>query len=215
MSSVLTKTFAGLIVQISDKHERLNFYMEIDPRTLVLKGFLRSFFYCSIISYQFLNLKKLLLVHLFSLKILIKKNGGIGRKSEVPFLDQYLKDEITLKSLGVQVFSNNLKVGQHRDHRQFADVAYYGLSHKTNSKKKSIFNKLSENVCVIGVIAVIVSTQFPLERKHQFYFYVTLLRSQLTDQRNHPKLTAVELNVQNVSIKCLKALCPKERVQKL
>ena len=44
-------------------------------------------------------------------------------------------------------------------------------------------------------IALIVCTQFPLERKHQFYLHVTLLRSQLTDQRNHPKQTAMERKV--------------------
>ena len=41
-------------------------------------------------------------------------------------------DEIPHKSLGVQVnvFANKLKVRQHRDHKEFADVAYYGLYHQ-------------------------------------------------------------------------------------
>ena len=30
------------------------------------------------------------------------------------------------------MFANKLKVGQHRDRKEFADVAYYGLSSKQN-----------------------------------------------------------------------------------
>ena len=46
--------------------------------------------------------------------------------------------EIPHKNSGVQVlnvFANKLKVGQHRDHRQFADVDYYGLCHQNKFQK--------------------------------------------------------------------------------
>ena len=44
----------------------------------------------------------------------------------------------TTKSLGVQVnvFANKLKVGLHRGHNQFVDVAYYGPYHQINSKHR-------------------------------------------------------------------------------
>ena len=54
------------------------------------------------------------------------------RKSETSIYRPISIDESPNKSLGVQVnvFATKLKVGQHRDHRQFADIAYYGLYHQ-------------------------------------------------------------------------------------
>ena len=44
----------------------------------------------------------------------------------------------TTKRLRVQVnvFANKLKVGQHRGHNQFFDVAFYGPHHQINSKNR-------------------------------------------------------------------------------
>ena len=50
-----------------------------------------------------------------------------------------------IKSLNV--FANKLKVGQHRDHTYFADVAYFDQTDQNkNPKIESIFNTLSENI---------------------------------------------------------------------
>ena len=47
------------------------------------------------------------------------------------------------------MFANKLNVvQQHSEHKQFADVAYYGLP---DPKIESMFNKLSENIYFIGV----------------------------------------------------------------
>ena len=49
------------------------------------------------------------------------------------------------------MFANKLKVGQHRDHRQFADVDYYGLYHQNNSKNR-IYKQLAfRNIYFVGV----------------------------------------------------------------
>ena len=76
-------------------------------------------------------------------------------------------DQFPLKRLGVcvNVFENKLKIVQLRNHKKkYADVSYDGLLKK---KIESIFNKLSENIYLLG-LAYIVCTQFQLERKPQF-----------------------------------------------
>ena len=83
------------------------------------------------------------------------------------------------------------------------DVAYYGV-YETKSIIESIFNKLLENICYIG-LALIACTQFQLERKHQFYFRLTLicqnsrtspyLHLSITDSLFGPRETNVPLNI--------------------
>ena len=57
--------------------------------------------------------------------------------------------------LGVHVhlFANKLKVVQHRDHKQFAEVACYGLyvQNKFQNRIHIQFSKLSENIYFTGV----------------------------------------------------------------
>ena len=78
-------------------------------------------------------------------------------------------DQFPQKGLGVRVnlFANKFKVWQHRDRKRYADVAYYGLYDGKNSKIELIFNKLSENIYIMGVSVdslhtILVGTQTPV-----------------------------------------------------
>ena len=80
----------------------------------------------------------------------LKKNGAIKKSDTNISVD---KIPHTSFSPHVNVFSNKLKVVQHRARKKkYAGVAYHGLydQKKLNPKIKSIFNKLSENIYFWG-----------------------------------------------------------------
>ena len=58
------------------------------------------------------------------------------RNYETPFFRSISIGEIPLESLGIHanLFVNKLKVVQHRDRKQFAVVAYYGLMNERMNK---------------------------------------------------------------------------------
>ena len=49
----------------------------------------------------------------------------------------------------VNVFANKLKVVQHRDHKQFADVVYYGLYDKKKKSQTRIYIQQAFRKCIL------------------------------------------------------------------
>ena len=74
------------------------------------------------------------------------------------------------------MFADKFKVAQHRDHKQFADGAYYGLydENKTQNWIESISNKTSElNMGLASNNSWFSHSFFWNVCKHQFYIFVT------------------------------------------